>query len=154
VVIPAGEYTSRVGSASFNSNPSRPLSITASYKQGSFYDGDILSTRLSVQFNPISQLRLSPTLQYDDVSVPGGDVESLIGRLNVSYYFSPELTTRVAVQYSSLYEEFVANFRVRWIYTPGSEAWFVYDEGRRFGLAEASLRDRAVILKVVHNFHF
>jgi hypothetical protein len=58
------------------------------------------------------------------------------------------------VQYSSLYEDFVVNFRVRWIYTPGSEAWFVYDEGRRFGLLDPSLRDRAVIFKVVHNFHF
>ena len=38
------------------------------------------------------------------------------------------------MQYSSLFEESVLNLRVRWIYTPGSEAWIVYDEGRRFDL--------------------
>ncbi len=154
VVIPPGEYKQRQVSARFTSNRSRRLSFTASYEQGGFYEGDILGGSLSLQYNPLSQLRLSPALEYDDVRVPGGDVESLIARLYVSYYFSPELTTRAAVQYSSLYEEFVANFRVRWIYTPGSEAWFVYDEGRQFGPLDPSLRDRAVIVKVVHNFHF
>jgi len=154
VMIPAGEYKQREASASFNSNRSRRLSATASYEQGSFYDGDIRSSRLSFQYNPISQVRLSPSIQYDDVHVPGGDVESVIAKLIVSYYFSPELTTRATVQYSSQHEDFIANFRVRWIYTPGSEAWFVYDEGRRFGLLEPSLLDRAVIVKVVHNFHF
>ena len=37
--------------------------------------------------------------------------------------------------------------------TSGSEAWLVYDEGRRFDLVGPSLRDRALILKVVHNLH-
>lgn len=154
VVIPAGEYKQRQLSAAFNSNRSRRLSVTASHRQGGFFDGDILSSRLSLQFSPVSQVRLNPVIQYDNVSVPGGNVESVIASFNVSYYFSPELTTRAAVQYSSSRDEFVANFRVRWIYTPGSEAWFVYDEGRQFGLLEPSLRERAVIVKVVHNFHF
>jgi len=154
VVIPVGEYKQGQGSLAFNSNRSRSWSIAATHRQGGFYDGDILSSRVSLQYSPVSQVRLSPTIQYDDVAVPGGEFDSVIARFNVSYYFSPELTTRAAVQYSSLYEEFVGNFRVRWIYTPGSEAWFVYDEGRRFGLLGPSLRDRAVILKVVHNFHF
>jgi len=154
VVIPAGDYSYRHLSAAFNSNPSRRWSVSLNHLQGDFYDGDILSSKLTFRFNPISKVRLTSVTQYDDVKVPSGVVESLIARLYVSYYFSPELTTRAAVQYSSLYEDFVANFRVRWIYTPGSEAWFVYDEGRRFGLIEPSLRDRAVILKVMHNFHF
>lgn len=154
VVIPAGEYESRQVRVVFNSNPSRRFSVSAIHQQGGLYGGDMLATRLTLRYNPLSQLRLTSDTQYDDVDVPSGKVDSLITRFYVSYYFSPELTTRAAVQYSSLYEEFVANFRVRWIYTPGSEAWFVYDEGRRFGLLEPSLRDRAVILKVVHNFHF
>ena len=154
VIIPAGEYRQRQASAAFNSNRSRRWVVTASHEQGGFYGGDVLSSQLSLQFNPVSQVRLSSVIQYDDVRVPGGDVESVIARFYASYYFSPELTTRAAVQYSSLYDEFVGNFRVRWIYTPGSEAWFVYDEGRTFGLLEPSLRDRAVIVKVVHNFHF
>ena len=154
VAIPAGDYRHNQFSAAFSSNPSRRWSVALNHMQGGFYDGDILSSRLTLRFSPVPQVQLTSMAQYDDVDVPTGEVESVIARLYVSYYFSPELTTRAAVQYSSLYEDFVANFRVRWIYTPGSEAWFVYDEGRRFGLLEPSLRDRAVILKVVHNFHF
>jgi hypothetical protein len=154
VAIPAGDYRQNQVSLDVSSNPARRWSVSWKHLQGGFYDGDILSTSLTFRFSPVSQVRLTTVAQYDDVTVPAGVVESLIARLYVSYYFSPELTTRAAVQYSSLYEDFVANFRVRWIYTPGSEAWFVYDEGRRFGLVEPSLRDRAVIFKLVHNFHF
>lgn len=56
--------------------------------------------------------------------------------------------------YSSLLEDFVFNFRLRWIYTPGSEMWLVYDQLRRFETPAALLRDQALFFKVVHNFHF
>jgi len=154
VVIPPGEYRHNQFSAVVNSNPARRLSAGWTHLQGGFYDGTLLSSSLTLRYSPVSQVRLTSVTQYDDANVPAGRVESLIARLYVSYYFSPELTTRAAVQYSSLYEDFVANFGVRWIYTRGSEAWLVYEEGRRFGLIDPSLRDRAIILKVVHNFHF
>ena len=86
--------------------------------------------------------------------MPAGSFDSYITRLTVAGHVSPELTTRLAGQYSSLFDEFVLNARVRWIFTPGSEAWLVYDEGRRFDLPGPSLLDRALILKIVHNLHF
>ncbi len=156
VTIPAGDYKNRQLTASFSSSPSRWWGIGASHTQGSFYDGELRSSGLVVQVQPVPRIRVRSENQYDNVDVPSGAFDSLITRLFVSYYFSPELTTRVGAQYSSLFDESVFNFRVRWIYTPGSEAWVVYDEGRRFGLSGRvpSLLDRAFIVKVVHNFHF
>lgn len=58
------------------------------------------------------------------------------------------------MQYSSLFDDLVMNLRVHWIYIPGSEAWIVYDEGRDLDVPGASLRDRAFIVTVVHNFNF
>jgi hypothetical protein len=87
------------------------------------------------------------------MKLPGGDFNSLISRLFVSYYFSPNLSTRLGMQYSTLLEDFVFNFRLRWIFAPGSEVWLVYDEGRRFGPEAPSLRDRALVAKIVYNFN-
>ena len=140
----------------YTSGRSRWWSVDAGHTQGGFYDGDLRSTTLNLTVSPVPRIRVSTQNQFDDVDVPSGSFDSLISRLFFSYYFSPELTTRLGVQYSSLFEESVLNFRVRWIYTPGSEAWVVYDEGRRFGLpgGAPSLLDRAFIVKIVHNFHF
>jgi len=93
--------------------------------------------------------------QFDDVKLPQGEFDSLISRLYVSYFLNARLSTRLALQHSSLYDEFILNFRLRWIYAPGSELWVVYNEGRDFAhRLEPSLRDRAFIVKLVHNFNF
>jgi len=154
VVIPAAEYHNRRLSIYFNSNPARRIALSASYDGGSFYGGDIRSAGLELVFKPLPRLHLGTECSLDSVDIPGGSFDSVISTLLLSYYFSPTLTTRVAAQYSSLLDDFVFNFRLRWIYAPGSEAWLVYDEGRRFGLQAPSLRDRALIVKVVYNFNF
>lgn len=154
IVIPAGEYTSRNFEVRFTSSPSRWWLLGAASIGGSFYDGDLFFTGVNLSLSPVPRIRATINAEYDNVDVPAGSFESLISRLYFSYFFSPALTTRLGVQHSSLYDDFVLNFRVRWIYKPGSEAWFVYDEGRQFGAGISSIRDRAFIVKVVHNFHF
>jgi hypothetical protein len=154
VPIPAGEYRNRQASLRFTSNASRMLAVTAAYGQGGYYDGDLRTSTLNVTFRPIPRIELRSQNVLDAVDVPGGSFDSLIARLYTSYYFNPRLTTRLGVQYSSLFDDLVMNFRVRWIYSPGSEAWIVYDEGRDLDVPGASLRDRAFIVKVVHNFNF
>ena len=154
VVIPPGDYDNRQLNLSFESNRGRRWVLRATHVRGSFYEGDLRTTGASLTFKPVPRVSLTAQHQIDVVDVPGGNFDSRLSRLFASYFYSPELTSRVAVQYSSLVEDFVLNARLRWIYTPGSEAWLVYDEGRRFGLEGPSLRDRALILKLVHNFHF
>jgi hypothetical protein len=154
VVIPAGEYKNRQLTALFQSNYARRLGLGVTYVGGSFYDGDIQSADVEVVMKPFPPFHVTTRVQLDDVDVPGGSFQSWITMLQAAYFFSPSLSTRIATQYSSLYEDFIFNFRLRWIYTPGSEMWLVYDEGRRFGTLLPSLEDRALIFKIVHNFHF
>jgi hypothetical protein len=127
----------------------------AGFETGSFYDGTIGSANASLEVRALTQLHLNGEGQFDQVKLPGGEFDSLISRLFVSYFLNARLSTRVAVQHSSLFDEFVLNFRLRWIYAPGSELWVVYNEGRNFAhLLEPSLQDRALIVKLVHNFNF
>ncbi len=154
VTIPSGEYRNRQSYITLSTNHSRRIALDADYTGGGFYGGEIHSASLALVFKPMSRLHISTQYNLDSVDLPGGSFDSVISTLLVSYHFSPTLTTRVAAQYSSLLEDFVFNFRLRWIYGPESEAWLVYDEGRRFGLEGSSLRDRALIMKIVYNFNF
>ena len=154
VIIPAGEYTNRQVIFEAGTTTSRKLSGGTGLNTGPYYDGDVLSAYAWWVYRPMPRLYLGSDYYYDKVDVPGGEFTSHIGLVQASYYFSPTLTTRLAMQYSSLFEDFVFNFRMRWIYAPGSEAWLVYDESRRFSIDGDSLLDRALILKIVHNFNF
>jgi len=118
------------------------------------YGGDIRAGTLAFEYAPVPRVKLGLSTSGNRVILPGGSFDSVISRLAASYAFSPELNTRAVVQHSLLFDEFLLNFRVRWIYKPGSEAWLVYDEGRRFDVAGPSFRDRTLVFKVVHNFHF
>jgi hypothetical protein len=154
VYIPSGEYTNRQLIVDFSTNYTRKVVASTGFNSGSYYDGDLFSGYLNLTYRPMPRLNFGLDYYYDTVDVPTGTFDSNIAGLQFSYYFSPTLTTRVAAQYSTLLEDFVFNFRLRWIYAPGSEAWLVYDEGRIFGTPDPSLQDRALICKIVHNFNF
>jgi hypothetical protein len=153
-VVPSAEYRNRQASARLSTNAGRWWAVIATHSQGGYYGGDLRSSGLTLTLKPVPRIELRSQNQLDAVDMPGGGFDSLISRLFASYYFSPRLTTRLGVQYSSLFDDLVVNFRIRWIYTPGSEAWIVYAEGRELGVPGESLRDRAFIVKVAHNFHF
>ncbi len=154
VVIPGGEYRNHQGIVRFRTGRARRIVLSGFFGGGSYYDGHISSANLALTVQPIPQVHLNADSSLDKVDLPGGSFDSLISMLSASYYFSPALATRLTAQYSSLREDFIFNFRMRWIYAPRSEVWLVYDEGHRFGLLEPSLRDRALIAKIVHNFSF
>ena len=154
VEIPAGEYTNNEVAVGVGTTQSRRFSGRFDYYTTSFYEGRIHGAVFGVGFRPFSFLHLNFDEDFSDVKVPGGEFNSALSRLFVSYYLSPHLSTRLGLQHSSLYGDFVLNFRVRWIYAPGSEMWIVYNEGRQFDRFEPSFQDRALILKIVHNFNF
>ncbi len=154
VLIPPGRYSFLQAWPGFELSTARRVSLFGGFAGGGFYGGNLTVGGLGFHIKFTPRFQVGGEVEVSDVDLPGGSFTSAISRIDLSYYFSPLLTTRLATQYSSLFEEFVFNFRLRWIYAPGSEAWLVYDEGRRFGLPGSSLRDRALVFKIVHNFNF
>lgn len=155
LIVPTGRYQNRTGGFEIETSPSRRIASRAGFESGSFYNGTLDSANASVQLRPFTRLHLNGEGRFDHVELPGGKFESLISRFYVSYFLNARLSTRAAVQHSSLYDEFILNIRLRWIYAPGSELWFVYNEGRDLAhRLEPSLQDRALIVKLVHNFNF
>lgn len=154
VVVPQGKYYATSAGGGFVTSRKRRYYSLVYLSRGGFYGGDITGLEFAFHMTFLPQLQMDIRSDVRAVDIPTGEFTSAISRLYLSYYLSPNLITRLALQYSSLFEEFVFNFRLRWIYAPNSEVWLVYDEGRDFTLTGSTLSDRALILKVVHNFNF
>jgi hypothetical protein len=153
VVIPAGEYEFTQAGLFLGTFSGRKFYANAAYNAGSFYGGDYRNIRADFGVKISPRFHIDLRNMFNSIELPGGEFDADLHRLYASYSFSPKLTTRLAAQYAGLEDELVVDFRLRWIYAPGSEAWLVYDEGRRYDIPGSSLQDRSVVLKVVHNFH-
>lgn len=153
VSIPPGRYSFFHWWLQARTSDARRLAARGRVDIGTFYGGSKKSFDLLLFIKHIPRFQVNPEVEIEHVNLPDGRFTSTISRLTVAWYLSPNFVSRVVAQYSSLYEELDFNFRVRWIYAPGSEVWVVYDEGRRFGIDGPSLRDRALIAKIVYNFN-
>jgi hypothetical protein len=153
VFVAGGSYGFRQVEIGGSLYEARRLTGSLSFRWGGLYGGHLSAADASLTWKPISRLHLTVENLLNKVDLPDGRFQANIHRLFASLFFGPNLSTRAAVQYSSLEQRLVLNFRLRWNYAPGSEAWFVYDEGNRFDIPGASLQSRALIVKIVHNFN-
>ena len=153
-VVNAGCYQQGGFQQEISTSPARRLSGTVKYALGTLYGGNFKLCESAIAYKPMPRLAFSFEQTAWWFDLPGGRFIHAVYWAGLSYYLSPELTTRFAFQYDNIYEQLILNFRLRWIYAPRSEAWLVYDEGRRYDIPGPSLQDRALILKVVYNFNF
>ena len=154
VVILRGQYEVGHVGIGIVSSDSRKIVGLLILARGGFYDGDLGVAQAFLDYKPVPRLQFGVGTQNYFFNLPDLNFTHSVHNAQISYYFSPFLTTKLIAQYDTLYKNFFLNFRLRWIYAPGSEAWLVYDEGRRYDILGPSLQDRALILKVVYNFNF
>ena len=74
----------------------------------------------------------------------------------VTYNLSPRQALMALVQYNSEGNVIGANARFRWEFTPGSDLFVVYNEGRdtTFGVRGSALSSRSFAVKVTRLFRF
>jgi hypothetical protein len=85
--------------------------------------------------------------------VPGGHFDTNIGAARLVYSFSPDLYAKAFLQWDDADKMFKSNFLVRWIYKPGANVYFIYNESRWIGPA-GYIKDRTVMLKVSFLFNY
>ena len=90
----------------------------------------------------------------DNVNLPFGDFTSHLINARSSYAFSNKWLTSTTIQYSSLDSFVNFRFRLNYIYRPGDDIFFIYNEGRNTADLEANLVGRSVMLKWTYSLDF
>ena len=154
VFIPSGAHKFDMFVGMLNSDRSRDLSAEAELDAGGFYNGRLTSLR--VQGNIKASRNFSLELIYNRnafaLPVPGGHFDTNIGAARLIYSFSPDLYAKAFLQWNDADEMFKSNVLVRWIYKPGANVYFIYNESRRIGPA-GYVKDRTVMLKLSFLFN-
>jgi hypothetical protein len=156
ITIPVGDYSFDDVGIEFNSESSRKLSGSLTYRTGDFYNGKKDSVDAQMTWTPTAHWRLFWSYTYNDIDLPEGDFDLRLARVGLDFIFSNTLSWVNLIQYDNDSEVVGINSRLHWIPQAGREAFIVLnhnlqdlDRDNQFHSTRAELN-----IKVSYTFRF
>jgi hypothetical protein len=152
-LIPEGTYHGKSAFIWAVSDESKPLTLQGNISYGNYYTGNRLRARLESSITRISRLKLDLEYNANWVRLPEGKFQANTFALRSYYYFSTELYLKGYLQLNADRlandgrQKTVANILLRWIYSPGSDLYIVYNDGRLIGAGRDEIQNRTIMLK-------
>lgn len=150
--VPPGVYPFNRGIARYTMSPGRQFGVSTAYSWGGFYGGTRRQFEARATAKVTDHLAVLPTYERNAVNLPFGRFASNLAGLRFNYNASNKLITHAFLQYNDVSQRATLNLRLDYIYRPNSHLYLVWNEGRDTSEFAPGLpvRDRAIILKVVH----
>jgi hypothetical protein len=148
VVVPPGEYDHKEAQIVAFTNQGAAVSLNNRLVVGGFFGGHRLSLQPTLKARIGEALNASVSGEYNDVDLPWGEFKTTLGRMRLSYSFTPRLFVQALLQYNDRVDLWSSNVRVGWLQTANTGLFVVYNETRDTvdGLGGA-IRDRSLVVK-------
>jgi hypothetical protein len=155
VFISTGAYRFNSFFGWFESDKSKNIAFQTEMNLGQFYNGSLyrVSTKGYIKLSKNLNLEFIYDRNQFDLPVDGGKFTTNIVAARVIYSFTPDLYAKAYLQWNDDENLLISNFLVRWIYKPGANIYFIYNETRKLG-SEGYFQDRALMLKVSFLFNY
>ena len=156
ITIPAGGYEFSNAGATYQIGGQRRANGSVTFNKGSFYSGDITTVGFAQgRIELLKQFSLEPSVSFNWIDLPQGSFVTKLVHMRANYSFTPRMFASGLLQYNSSKDALSTNLRFRWEYQPGSELFVVYtDEHDTFGPRVATLKNRALVVKINRLFRF
>ena len=148
-----GSYRGYEYSARMSSDESRPLAGRLNLNYGDYYTGKNTRIGLSGNITRIPRFKFEVDYNYNFIDLPEGNFHTNTVGLRLFYFFSTELYFKSYIQLNDdklSYEgreKVVANFLLRWIYSPGSNFYLVYNDARLLAPGRNEISNRTLMAK-------
>ncbi len=154
IILPVGKYTTWSGDLSLQTASYRKVSVESNIEFGEFWSGNRTQYGLQITLRPIPGLDLSPEYVRTDIDLKEGAFTTDLFRFEGNIDFTTSLFFSSLLQYDNLSDVLGLNTRLRWIITPGSDLYLVYNhnwiqENSRFNTFQ---RTAAVKVSYTHRF--
>ena len=157
ITIPSGTYRGTDMLVVLDGAPHRWLAgveiVRFRYEWG-FFDGRRIELRIRPQIKVSEALSFDVDYVLEEVDMPYGDFNSQVINTRANYSFSNKWLTSYTIQYSKLDDFMNFRFRINYIYRPGDDIFFIYNEGRNVDELESGLVGRSFMLKWTRSFDF
>ena len=144
-VVPAGTYEWDVFQFGAFSNRSAPISYGIGGLIGGFFNGDRVTLNPSIRFRSGEKLKGELVYAHNEIDLPGGDFETDLGRLRLSYAFTPKLFVEGLLQYNNTVDQWSANLRFGWRDDSNNGLYVVYNGIEETGVGAAEPQRRLIV---------
>lgn len=127
IVVDPGAYANwgyelEASSASF-----RKVSGTIGYESGGFWTGNISSLVLGLTIRPVPGINLGSEYTHTKVTAENSGFNTNLFQLDLGLDFTPDISLSSNIQFDDVSNVLGTNTRFRWIITPGTDIFFVYN---------------------------
>jgi len=154
--VPAGTYVASTVRGAYTAGTQRRVSGEVSAARGGIYGGDRTEFGVRGRAEISKRLSVEPTVSFNWVALPTGAFRATLVSGRGVLSFTPRMLVASLVQYASAGSLLTTNIRYRWEYSPGSELFVVYSDGRdtalRLGGLLPQLRNRGLTIKLTRLF--
>ena len=155
VVVPVGGYDFHSTRSSYNLGSQHKVSGTVALSHGTLYGGTRTETSYSGYTSLNKYLAFEPSLNLAWVDLPGGEFTARVLTLRTIITPSPRMMASSLIQFNAASHSLTSSARLRWEYTPGSEFFLVYSDGRNTLVSGApELLNHSLAVKVTKLLRF
>jgi hypothetical protein len=155
VIVMPGEYTNWNYEVSASTAAFHKISGSIGYEAGGFWTGHISSLELELNIRPIPGINLNAEYTHTKVNAEDGGFDTNLFRVNLGFDFTPDISLSSNVQFDDVSELLGTNTRFRWIITPGTDIFFVYNHSwLEDPMSRFNTIQRGAVLKAVYTHRF
>jgi hypothetical protein len=127
IIIIPGKYTNWTYEVEVATPSFRKISGSIEYEWGGFWTGRIASLELGLVLRPSPGINIEGDYTHTRVTAEGARVNTNLFRLDLGFDFTPDISLSSNIQYEDVSKVLGTNTRFRWILTPGTDIFFVYN---------------------------
>lgn len=130
ISVPIGTYNHSEVQLVYQTNQSAPLSLDMQVRSGGLFGGDRVSVTPTLAYRVGDRFSSELSWNYNDIDlpVPNGDFKINIGRLRLSYSFTPKILLQALVQFNEREKTVGTNLRFAWLQNANAGFYLVYNE--------------------------
>jgi hypothetical protein len=149
VRLPVGPYDWQQGQVTLALGTQRRVSGNTTFSGGSYYNGTQRSIGYRGRIAVATRLSLEPSFSVNWLDLAQGEFTTKLFGTRVTAPLTPRMFASVLLQYNSSNNSYNTNARFRWEYSPGSELFVVFTEGRNtLGTGYPGLDTRGIVVKI------
>ncbi len=156
IIIPQGEYNYNNYSLMFNAE-GNVFNGRLGFNVGDFYNGIRRGFDIRLDLRFAGRFSVEPRYEFNRITLPQQDkpdeqvsFDTNIFGGRIVYSFSTDLFTKFYVQWNSDRNLVTTNFLVNYIYRPGSDFYFVFNQTHGTDSLTSGLMDTTVVGKVTY----
>lgn len=130
IIIPPGDYNFSNMTTTYWIGGQSSIPGSINFLRGNFFTGDRTQVSYRGRLAISPKFSMEPNLALNFVDLPEGTFVARLISTRATFMASPRMFASVLTQYNSSNDSLNANLRVRWEYSPGSDLFVVYSEGR------------------------